>query len=114
MLRQIDDVDEALAAVGIAVFATIVPQPDARELRYLAVAPLDRQRFRRRRQSHDPVPDAHGRRRRAADARAFNSSSKPAPIAASALTADNAKYTPFQPNATETRATLSPATTAPR
>jgi CubicO group peptidase (beta-lactamase class C family) len=49
----------------------------------------------------------------AASARTVSSNSQPPARAASALTPASATNTPFQPNATDSRATLSPASTAP-
>ena len=112
VIRQIRDVDESLTAVRVSIFAHIVAQPEARERVHLAIGPLDREDF------GGCVNALHsaarqGKRPCTITARAVRKYSNAAPSAAAALTPASAKNTPCHPNATETRATLSPASTAP-
>ncbi len=113
LFRQIRDVHESLTAVRVPVFAHIVAQPEARERVHLSVGPLDREDFGG---GMNPLHPAarQGKCPCVAAARAVSTYSNAAPSAAAALTPASATNTPCHPNATETRATLSPARTAPR
>ena len=114
LYRKVDNVGESLAAVQVAMLAQIVAEPDAGKLCRLTVCPFDGEQIRRESNALYRLAAGHGKWRPAAAARALRKYRYPAPSAASALTTDNDTKTPCHPNATETRATLSPATTAPR
>src|SRR6202140_2349998 len=59
-LRQIGDVDQALAVVGVAVLTHIVAQPQARELARPAVLPFDGEALRCCCDTPEPGGASHG------------------------------------------------------
>src|ERR1700722_8983472 len=120
-LGQIRDIGEALPTVRIAILAQVIAQPQARKFARSPVGPFDAEPVGKGPEAlhRDDVIQGRegvvqGRCFPLAAAFAFKKYRQPAPNAARTLTPARATNTPCQPKDTEIRATLSPATTAPR